>query len=360
MKRKINITFLLLVVIALSFTLSACTGSAASTASGWAGLTTDEDTAYIAFNAQVVAVNLTNGTERWRFPAEPDSKITFYADPALTEDGRLIVGGYDNVLYSINTDTGQGGPIFDGSGGRYIGGSLVASEMIFAPSADHNLYALNLNGQEVWHFETGEPLWAKPAIDQECSCIFVPSMDHKVHALDVITGRLIWESDDLGGAIVGTPAISDDDVVYVGTFNKELVALEAGNGREIWRFGTQDWVWSGPTLDDDTLYFGDLSGTFYAVNRQNGVSKWQIQPGGAIVGKPLVTEENIYFGTENGSLIALDKNGSILWNQPYQSEFHHGPVMDGDAILATTSDPETLLIAIDPSGVQKWSFTLVK
>ena len=43
------------------------------TASGWAGITTDEDTAYLAFSSHIVAVNLTNGTERWRFPKEADS-----------------------------------------------------------------------------------------------------------------------------------------------------------------------------------------------------------------------------------------------------------------------------------------------
>ena len=32
--------------------------------------------------------------------------------------------------------------------------------------------------------------------------------------------------------------------------------------------------------------------------------------------------------------------------------------VDGDTILVATSDPETLLIAFDPNGVQKWSFSL--
>jgi len=342
----------------LALTLNACVGRSSMTASGWASVVVDENSAYVAFNSHVVSVNLTNGTERWRFPAEADPKMSFFASPGLTENNKLIVGGYDNVLYSINTDNGQGTPFFEKADGRYIGGPLVTSEMIYAPSADHSLYAIGLNGNQAWSFETDEPLWSKATVDSECGCLFVSSMDHKIYALDAQTGGLIWTTEDLGGAIVGTPQYSDDDVLYVGTFNKELIALDATTGRDLWRFQTNDWVWATPALDDNTLYFGDLSGTFYAVNRQNGVSQWQIQLVGAIVGTPLVTKDGIYFTTEDGSLVSVNSSGAIRWNQPLDTSLHAGPVAAGETILIATSNPESLLIAVDPSGVQIWSFNL--
>jgi len=360
MKRKTSLTILILLVAVLSISLSACTGRSSMTASGWPGITVDNNSAYIAFNSQIIAVNIANGTERWRFPSEPDAKITFFATPALTNDGYLIVGGYDNVVYRINKETGQGAPIFEGADGRYIGGPIVTEDMIFVPSADNVLYGLNPNGQEIWQFESGEPLWAKPSVDSKCECVYLSSMDHKVYALDAKSGGLIWSSDDLSGAIVDSPTKGEDNTLYVGTFNKEIVALDSRNGRELWRFATNDWVWASPALEGDTLYFGDLSGTFYAVNRITGVSKWQIQPGGAIVGTPLITEDALIFGTETGSLISVNKNGSIIWNQPYETELHTGPISNGETILITTSDPETLLFSIDPSGVQKWSYKIAQ
>jgi outer membrane protein assembly factor BamB len=359
MKRKY--IFIILVVLFLTISMSACTGRSSMTASGWAGIITDEDTAYVAFNTHVVAINLTNGTERWRYPAEADPKITFYAAPAFTEDGRLIVGGYDNVIYSINTANGQGTPLFEGAEGRFVGGPLVIMDQVYAPSADHNLYAIDLNGRLLWDFETDEPLWARPATDPDCNCIYITSMDHKVYAINSQSGNLIWSTEDLGGAIVGTPVISDDMVLYVGTFANEMVALDAKTGSVLWRFPTQDWVWEGPGLDADTLYFGDLSGTLYAVGRQDGASKWQIQPDAdsSIVGTPLVTEDGIYFTTEAGSMVSVNSNGAIRWNQPFEdTSFHTGPVQVGEILLIATSNPEKLLIAVDPNGVQKWSFGL--
>ena len=354
MKRK----YLLLITITLiaGIFLTSCTGSGSMVATGWAGLAADEDSVYVAFNTHVIAVNLTNGTERWRFPQEADTKISFYAPPEITDDGRLIVGGYDNVLYSIDIANGQGRPLFDGAEGRYVGGVLVNDERIFAPSADHFLYALDMNGTLLWEYETEEPLWAKPASFPGCDCIYLPAMDHYVYALDSQNGRLIWKSESLGGSIVGTPTLSDDQQLYVGTFAQELVALDAENGSILWRFPTNDWVWSGPGISGDRLYFGDLSGTFFAVNRQNGNSEWQIQPGSPIVGRSLIREDGIYLTTEDGTVLSVNPEGVIRWSLPFDANIQAGPITAGDQIIIATSNPETLLISIDPSGVQKWTF----
>ena len=92
MNRKNKSNILILIVLILAISLNACTGSSSMTASGWAGITTDEDTAYLAFSSYIVAVNLTNGTERWRFPEEADSKISFYAAPEISESGMIDCG----------------------------------------------------------------------------------------------------------------------------------------------------------------------------------------------------------------------------------------------------------------------------
>ena len=95
MKYKQFILILAITIIAV--TLSACAGGATQ-ASSWPGLIVDEQYAYVAYNTQVYAVDLVNGTEKWRYPGEPDNNITFYSNPSLSESGQLIVGGYDGVL----------------------------------------------------------------------------------------------------------------------------------------------------------------------------------------------------------------------------------------------------------------------
>ena len=357
MKTK-RFTLIILVLLFISIALSACAGGNRVVASGWAGITTDDEIAYLAYNTHVYAIDLANGNLRWKYPTEPDPKITFYAPPALTEDGQLIIGGYDNILYSLNPLNGQVNWTFEGSGGRYVGGPLVTEYGIFVPSTDYKVYTLDFNGRPLRDaIPTEAEIWATPGSDPECKCVYVASMDHQVYAINAQTGSLTWITNDLGGALVGTPALSADRQLYIGTFAEEMVALNADNGAELWRFTAQDWVWGGPALSDETLYFGDLSGAFFALDRQSGVQKWQTQAGSAIVDTPLVTEEAIYLTAESGLLVSVTPEGVNRWQKEFEGNTYTGPVAAGDLILVSTSQPEALLVAFDSAGVQKWSFS---
>ena len=145
--KKIHI-FLLFSIIMLSGLLSACAGGAGA-ATSWPGLTVDMDRelVYVANNQHVYAVNLASGAEKWRFPREAEGKISFFAAPALTEDDQLVIGGYDNLLYSIDPDSGDQKWTFEAATNKYIAGPLASGGQIFAPNSDNQLYAVNANRQ---------------------------------------------------------------------------------------------------------------------------------------------------------------------------------------------------------------------
>ncbi len=262
--RPVFTLFSLLVFGLLS---SACTGRTL-TANSWPGLLATEDTAYVAYNSHVYAINIASGTLKWQYPTEADRNLTFFADPVQTGTGQIVVGDYHNSLHLLNETTGQeevgsGAWPFDQAGNRYIAGPVVTDLGIFAPSADGNLYALDFQANTLWEpFETDGPLWAKPAIDGDR--LYLASMDHFLYALNARSGRMDW-SVDLTGAIVGTPSISEDGMIYIGSFASELVALQTETGAIVWRKPTTDWVWSGPALDGERLYFGDVSGLLYCL-----------------------------------------------------------------------------------------------
>jgi outer membrane protein assembly factor BamB len=357
MKIKISSLFILLITGALF--LTGCAGSAGQrSATGWPGLSADDTTAYLADNRFVYAVNLSNGLEKWRFPVTSDNKRSFYATPTLTSDGQLIAGSYENVLFSLDPNTGVEKWQFTDADNRYIAAPLVIETGIFAPNANNNLYALDLQGNLLWTFTTSGPLWATPTSDPDCKCIYLPGMDHLLYSIDAQTGELNWQTSELGGSLVGTPAFGSG-VLYFGTFNNELLALNANNGQVIWKVPTQDWVWGGPILLDNVLYFGDLSGAFYALNIEDGSVKWQQQADGAITQSPLLSDEKIYFTTAAGSVYALDLNGTTLWtkNLGEKVKLFTTPVRAGDLILVAQTGADGLLVAFDAQGTQKWIFT---
>jgi len=359
---KKNYLLYFLFILLLSSLLSACTGGV-TTPTNWPGVTVDmeRDTVYIAYGQHVYAVNLANGTEKWRFPSEGDNKVTFFANPGLTESGdQLIIGGYDSRLYSIDPESGLQRWIFEDAEKEYIAGPLVNSEQIFAPNADNQLYVLELSGTLSWKFATSQALWGSPVINGER--VYLTSMDHHLYALEKSSGEQAWKSEDLGGAMAGDPTLSPDGVLYMGTFGNQLVALNSADGSELWRFEASNWIWSGPALVGDDLYFGDLSGTLYLLNAEDGTPRWQVQPDSserrAISNRPLVIGDTLYFVTDGGALFAIDaETGATRWTQTIEGRLFTAPVVAGETILVAPVDTDAILYAFGLNGTQKWQFT---
>jgi outer membrane protein assembly factor BamB len=348
------------VLLLAGLLLSACTGNSATLASSWPGVTVDQNTAYVAYNQHVYAIDLGNRTEKWRYPAEPDKNVFFYSSPAITSDGHLLAGGYDHVLYNLDMTNGTQTWAFKEAKNRFIGTPLIGAAAIYAPNADHKLYAMDFTGKLLWTFETGGPLWATPVSDPDCSCLFVPSMDHYLYSVNAETGVQQWKSDDLGGSLVGTPAYGPNDLLYVGTFAREMLAIDASNGKVVWRTPTTGWVWGGPLLQDGKLYFGDLEGVIYAMDAANGTILWQLQPDGPIAQPPLLTADELYFATQSGSLIAVSLDGTLNWNQPVGGKLYTSPVISGDLVLTAPVGADALFYAYNTAGVQQWPYIIEK
>ena len=347
--------FLILSSLALGLLLSGC--ATGLTPSSWPGITSDGATAYVASATAVYAVNLENGNELWRFPEKADAKKTFYAAPVLTPDGQLIVGGYDHVLYSLNPKNGQINWQYAGARDHWIGSVLVANDLIYAPNADYDLYAFNLKGEFQWKFASMQALWAAPVSDGQR--VYFGSLDRKVYALDASNGQLAWEKA-LAGAVLGSPILGGDGRLYVVTFGGSVSALDIATGEQLWQFSAGDFVWSSPALKDGEVYFGDSSGKFYALNASNGAQDWSLQPNSPILGTPLVAGGQILFGTEAGDLYAVDAQGQNAWKLTVNGKLYGAPVAGGVLILVAPVEGQSLLIALDQSGVQKWALTPVK
>lgn len=332
----------------------------------WPGLTVDPvgGTLYVANNTFVYGLNLANGTEKWRHPAEADNKITFFAPPTLTSDNQIILPSYNSNLYSLNLETRAVNWTFSEASNRYIASALVVGDQIIAADSDNSLYSVSLDGQLLWSFETNHSLWATPASDGEV--IYLPSMDHHIYAIRAENGELIWKTEDLGGALASQPILGEDGLLYIGTFGSEVIALDTRKqGQIVWRASTDGWVWSTGLLKDGVLYVGDLGGSLFALDAVTSATKWKYTPTGIqkpeIPGAPAILGDTLYYVTEGGSLFALDwTNGGQKWSKQFESNFYPGPLLVDDTILLASMGGDELVIALDANGNQKWVFIPAK
>lgn len=181
------------------------------------------------------------------------------------------------------------------------------------------------------------------------------------------------------GWVLSSPAIAGG-LVYFGSDDKNLYALDASTGAEKWKFSTNGPVRSSPAVVAGTLYFGSYDGSFYAVDAASGKLKWKFETAGEkqfeakglhgylpraqtvpdfwdfFLSSPAVDEGLVYFGSGDGNLYALDlETGHLKWKFATQGVVHSSPAVAGGAVYFGSWD--SYLYALDAStGQEKWRF----
>ncbi|MGD0611832.1 MAG: PQQ-binding-like beta-propeller repeat protein [Anaerolineales bacterium] len=351
---KIKSVLLIAAFLVLSLLLAGC--ASGLTASSWASAVADANDAYLAGGSYVYAVSLSNGTQVWHYPAKASAN-PFYALPALTSDGQVIVGGFDHNLYSLSQKDGTQNWVFNQAHDRWYGGVLVSGDTIYAPNADYNLYALDLHGNLKWTFQADQSLWAAPVSDGQR--VYFGTLGRKVYAVDAHTGKQVWVQS-VNGAILGSPVLQSDGTLFVGTYGGSVVALDTSTGRVRWSHPASGWIWASPTLTDTDLLVGDSKGMLYDLDPSTGKERWHQQLNGSILSSPASDGKSIVVGTEDGNLYYYDLTGSVVHTASVSGKVYSTPVIIGNTILVVPTGATDILIAYDQNGTQKWALPPAK
>jgi polyvinyl alcohol dehydrogenase (cytochrome) len=89
----------------------------------------------------------------------------------------------------------------------------------------------------------------------------VPSGQHITwgawSALDVATGKILWQIADPTVGTIDTGSVSvANGVVYAGSYSGQMYALDTRTGTILWNFASGGTVIDGPSIVDGTLYWG--------------------------------------------------------------------------------------------------------
>ena len=86
--------------------------------------------------------------------------------------------------------------------------------------------------------------------------------------------------------------------------NGVVTAVEQNSGSPRWQFPTGGLTFSAPAIADGMLYFGSMDQNLYAVDPQNGQEIWRL-PLGSSVSSPVIYDGSLYVGTESGLVYAI-------------------------------------------------------
>ncbi|WP_254811093.1 right-handed parallel beta-helix repeat-containing protein [Natronosalvus amylolyticus] len=200
-------------------------------------------------------------------------------------------------------------------------------------------------GEEVWGEALGEGTDATEATVVD-GVVYVGTDDGEVLALDADTGEELW-TKELGAAVQTAPSVVDGEV-YVGTasFNEDnhLYALDAANGDERWSEPTGDTVRSSPVVYDDRVYVGTGTDTITAYHQENGTEDWSVDdgPSWATDVSPVTADGSVFVPIESGDLLALDaETGDELWEKALDTRVRSTPTYVDGTVYVTSSSLES-------------------
>jgi outer membrane protein assembly factor BamB len=97
-----------------------------------------------------------------------------------------------------------------------------------------------------------------------------------------------------------------DGIVYAGSLDSNLYAIDQESGKEIWKFTAENWFWSAPIAVNGTIIAPCLDSKVYALDAKTGKLRNSYDVGGQVSSWPVIVENQVVIATQNGKLWALD------------------------------------------------------
>lgn len=184
-------------------------------------------------------------------------------------------------------------------------------------------------------------------------------LDDAQWSVDVTLPRFQrWTFATRGAVEAG--AVFQDGLVFVGSRDGVLYAVDGPKGSEKWRFTASDDIMTTPRIAGGAVFFGTSDGAFYAVDLQTHKPKWIRKVSGFIRAAPALVQVGgkwiAVVGTSDTNVLAVDAaTGKDLWVYPASQAVETSPsVSDGVVFVADDGGAVHAVQLGDGRGV--WRF----
>lgn len=239
------------------------------------------------------------------------------------------------------------------------------------------------------HRENGELAWQHAIPDGAGEStpipigkqVFASGYDGQAYALDLETGRVLWQhdfvadapadpSEEFAGnkARLGTKparprgAASDGKVFVQAVFDQSrVIALDCTTGERRWSFQTKGWIGAAPVIAEGKVFIPSQDKHLYCVNLSDGKELWKYSAPRWLASSPAVHQGKVYLPVHRAQLheLELESGKLIRILEPPEAKDREGAVYSFPLISERTiyfaAGSTGLLFAFDlESGAMRW------
>ncbi len=281
-----------------------------------------EDTAYFATGNRVYAVNLKDGSLKWRYPGDTTMANFVQTTPAVNDDSLFI--GTGDGLYALNRADGK------------------------------------LRWPQPFHIKNG--VTASPIVVGDT--VYFGGGNGRIYALNAKTGDPpvgTWQQGvDAGGDFSSDFSVGGDMLYYI-TGGQDLHAVNLTSGQHRWlqRLPALTRGSVSPVLSGESIYIA-AGNSISSWRANNGQQRWYLPlPSDAATAPAVDANGNLYIITSDRNIYAVDKSGRGLWHQAAKVDFEvtAQPIVDGNLLFVGTTQGG--VYAFDTAtGALKWNYLI--
>ncbi len=276
------------------------------------------DRAYVAtLSGELHCFELRTGDIHWTYHSVEKGKETTFApgfksSPTVT-DKLVLLGDEDGVFHAVDRRTGKSVWTF-ATDAEIISSATIIGERVLFGSYDNNLYCLELaDGRLSWKFATEGYVNCTPAVADGFT--FVTGCDEQLRVIDIATGEQVRQMP-LNSYLIASPAVVGD-LLYVGTYNSEVVAVDWKKLEILWTYRDPDREFpfhASAAITQDRVVVGGRDKQMHCLDRQSGKQVWAFPTSARVDSSPVVIGDRVCFGSSDRNLYLVDlKDGKELW-----------------------------------------------
>lgn len=239
----------------------------------------------------------------------------------------------------------------------------IVGNAVYAASRDGTIARFE-DGKRVWRIDAGQPLSGGVGADARLLVVGTPKGE--VIAFDPADGKRVW-SARASSEVLAPPAVGGG-LVVVRSGDNRLIAYDALDGKRKWTFQRPMPALAlrstaAPLIDNNVVVSGFPGGKVIAVNAGNGVQLWEgtvALPKGSteldrvsdVTSQPVVAGRLLCAVAFQGKVACFDiSSGNTVWSRDMSSAV--GLTLEGRHLYVT--DDKGAVYALDiASGASIW------